>query len=128
MKVVFRHYSPNIGLEEQQANIYKKISGLSASANEIKERIKGENRDPRMIRYALTDEGKVLAYVQARDSPIRFGRTAISYPWALPECSESVKNKLFDELMTYLLQREKTKEKAREKTVLLRKKISEKIF
>ncbi len=110
MKVKYRHYEPDLGLEELQAKVYSEVSGLPTSAKEIKERIQGDKRDPKMIRYALTDEKEILAYVQARDSPIRLGRTAISYPWALQECPKEVQYRLFDDLVAYLRKRQNTKE------------------
>ncbi|MFX0092415.1 MAG: hypothetical protein ACFFBD_11680 [Candidatus Hodarchaeota archaeon] len=108
MKIVYRHYEPDQGLEEIQAKIYTEVSGLPATAAQIRER--NLRREPETTRYALTEEGEPLAYVTARDSGSHVGRTYIGYPWALPGCPSEVQEKIFDELFAYLRKREKTLE------------------
>lgn len=65
MKAVSRYYEPNQGLEELQAKIYPENSGHPATAVQIRERFKVEKRDLKTVHYALTDDGKPLAYVQS---------------------------------------------------------------
>lgn len=103
MKIIYQHYSPDRGLENQQADVYMKASGLPADAEEIKRRFKGEKRDPQSARYALTEEGQLLAYVQVSKWVARPGTYIISYPWAVPECPPEVKEQIFDELLAWLV-------------------------
>ena len=63
-----------------------------------------------MTRYALTADGKPLAYITSRDSTSQKGRTYIGYPWALPGAPEEVQATLFDELYAYLKKRKETEE------------------
>lgn len=102
MKLIYRHYEPDQGLEEQQAKVYTEVSGLSTDAEEIKRRFKGEKRNPLSARYVLTEENKLLAYVQTSQWPARPGTYIISYPWALPDCPPKAQEKIFDELITWL--------------------------
>ncbi|MFX0092414.1 MAG: hypothetical protein ACFFBD_11675, partial [Candidatus Hodarchaeota archaeon] len=110
MKVIYRHYESDQGLEEIQAKIYTEVSGLPATAAQIRER--NLMQDPKMTRYALTEEGVPLAYVTARDAGSHDpeGRTYVGYPWVLPDCPFEVQEKIFDELFAYLRKREKTLE------------------
>ncbi|MFX0114517.1 MAG: hypothetical protein ACFFB3_08210 [Candidatus Hodarchaeota archaeon] len=110
MKVEYRYYEPDKGLEEQQAEIYSEISGNPATADEIKARYKQEKIDPKTVRYAIAEDGKVLAYCQARDYPSSgdVGETHIGYPWALPECPVEAQDKIFDDLLGYIKQRKET--------------------
>ncbi len=110
MKVVYRYYEPNQGLEEMQAKIYSEASGRPVSGEEIRARYKDQKKDPKTTLYALTETGEPLAYVQATDSTSHIGRTHISYPWALPACPVEVQEKIFDEVLEYLLQRVQTLE------------------
>ena len=107
MKVIYKHYEPNQGLEELQAKIFSKVSGQPASAKEIKAKYKDQKKDPKTILYALTEDGDPLAYVQATDSTSHKGRTHISYPWALAVCPLEIQEKIFDEVLAYLLKQEK---------------------
>ncbi|UCE10299.1 MAG: hypothetical protein JSW61_15215 [Candidatus Thorarchaeota archaeon] len=108
MKVVYRNYEPDQGLDEIQAEIYTSMSGLPARADQIRGR--NTSRAPEMTRYAFTEDGKPLAFITARDSTSDTGRTYIGYPWAFPECPEEVREKLFSEHMKFLKEREETKE------------------
>lgn len=110
MKVIYRHYEPDQGLENLQAKIYSEVTGRPASGEDIKARYKDQEKDPKTTLYALTEDGAPLAYVQATDSTSHIGRTHISYPWALPACSVEVQEKIFDEVLTYLQQRKQTLE------------------
>ncbi|MFX0050845.1 MAG: hypothetical protein ACFE8U_06065 [Candidatus Hermodarchaeota archaeon] len=102
MKVIYRYYEPNQGLEEQQAKVYAEVSGLPADAEEIKRRFKGEKRDPQSARYVLTEDAQLLAYVQTSKWVARPGTYIISYPWALPECPPEAQERIFDELLIWL--------------------------
>ena len=103
MKVVYRYYQPSQGLEEIQAKIYTTVSGLPATAEEI--RAQNMKKDPKTTRYALTADGVPLAYVSSRDSRSHVGRRYISYPWALPDCPVAVQERIFDDLLAYIKQR-----------------------
>ncbi|UCG89587.1 MAG: hypothetical protein JSU57_03690 [Candidatus Heimdallarchaeota archaeon] len=102
MKLIYRHYEPNQGLEEQQAKVYTEVSGLPADAEEIKQRFKGEKRDPLSARYVLTEDNRLLAYVQTSKWVARPGTYIISYPWASPDCPPKAQEKIFDELVAWL--------------------------
>ena len=67
-------------------------------------------KDLKTTRYALTEDGEPLAYVQATNSTSQVGRTHISYPWAMPSCPVEVQEKIFDDLLAYLKQRKETLE------------------
>jgi hypothetical protein len=109
MSFEYRYYAPNQGLEEQQAKVYNEAAKppIPATGKAIQERYELENVDPKTIRYAMTADGTMLAYCQARDYPA-LGETHIGYPWALPKCPPDVQEKLFDDLLAYLREREKT--------------------
>jgi hypothetical protein len=76
-----------------------------------------------MTRYALTEDGEPLAYVTARDSSSGEGRTYIGYPWKMPDCPEEVQLKIFDELLSFLEERDETKEIGT--TIITRSKLRE---
>ncbi|MHA1906889.1 MAG: hypothetical protein ACW98Y_06320 [Candidatus Thorarchaeota archaeon] len=122
MKVVYKNYEKDQGLDEIQAKIYAEASGLPATAEEIKAR--NIERDQKMTRYALTDDGSPLAYVTCRDSSSEEGRTYIGYPWKLSDCPKEAQKKLFDEQLDYLKNREETKSIG--STVVMGSKIAEK--
>ena len=81
MKVVYKNYEPDQGLDELQAKIFTEASGLPATADEI--RARNTQRDSKMTLYALTEDGNPLGYVTCRDSTSEEGRTYISFPWKL---------------------------------------------
>jgi hypothetical protein len=122
LKVVYRHWEPDQGLEETQAKIYTEASGLPARAEEI--RVRNMTRDPKMTRYALTEAGEPLAYITSRDSSSERGRMYIGYPWAMPGTPTEVQEKLFDEVYSYLKKQKGTEEIAT--TVVYTAKIAEK--
>ncbi len=107
MKIVYKQWKPDEGLEELQAKIYSTISGLPATAEQIRER--NMSRSPEMTRYALTKDGKPLAYTTARDSTSDPGVTYIGYPWAMKGCPKEVQEKIFNELFEYLKGRRETR-------------------
>ena len=108
MKVKYTVWEPDKGLEDIQAKIFSHASGIPERAEVIRQR--NLQRAPEMTRYALTEDGKPLAYVTARDSSSEEGRTYIGYPWKMPDCPEEVQSKIFDEHLAYLEKREATKE------------------
>ncbi|MHA1964504.1 MAG: hypothetical protein ACXACG_01455 [Candidatus Thorarchaeota archaeon] len=108
MKVKYTVWEPDNGLEDVQAKIFSHASGIPERAEVIRER--NLQRAPEMTRYALTKEGEPLAYVTARDSSSEEGRTYIGYPWTMPDCPPEAQKKIFKDMMTYLDEREETKE------------------
>jgi hypothetical protein len=122
LKVVYRHWEPDQGLEEIQAKIYSKASGLPARAEQI--RARNLSRDPKMTRYALTEDGEPLAYITSRDSSSERGRVYIGYPWTMPAAPTEVQETLFDELFGFLKKRKNTEEIAT--TVVFTAKIADK--
>ena len=108
MKVKYTVWEPDKGLEDIQAKIFSTASGIPERAEVIRQR--NLQRAPEMTRYALTEDGEPLAYVTARDSSSGEGRTYIGYPWTMPGCPAKVQLKIFDELFSYLQNREETKE------------------
>ena len=108
MKVKYTVWEPDKGLEDIQAKIFSHASGIPERAEIIRQR--NLQRAPEMTRYALTEDGEPLAYVTARDSSSGEGRTYIGYPWTMPGCPEDVQLKIFDELLSYLEDREETRE------------------
>ncbi len=108
MKIKYTVWEPDKGLEDIQAEIFSHASGIPERADIIRQR--NLQRAPEMTRYALTEDGKPLAYVTARDSSSGEGRTYIGYPWTMPDCPEKVQLKIFDELLSYLEEREETTE------------------
>jgi hypothetical protein len=121
MKVVYKKWEPDQGLEDIQARIFSEASGIPERAALIRQR--NLERAPEMTRYALTEDGEPLAYVTARDSSSGEGRTYIGFPWKMPNCPEEVQLKLFDELLSYLQDREETKEIGT--TIITRSKLRE---
>ena len=102
MKVVYKNWEQDQGLEEIQAKIYTEVSGLPtrATAEEITER--NNNRGPEMTRYALTESGAPLAYVTSNIDEDEPWEALIGYPWAMPECPSEVQEKLFNDQIGYL--------------------------
>ena len=100
MQVTFKYYEPNKGYEEYQAKVFSDSTGIKVTPKEIEERIKHEKRDPKLIRYAFTEEEEFLGYCQASWD----GKDAISigYPWVTPNCPPEVQHQLFDELLEYI--------------------------
>ncbi len=108
MDIVYKVWESDQGLEDIQAKIFSEASGIPERADIIRQR--NLQRAPEMTRYALTKDGEPLAYVTARDSSSGEGRTYIGYPWGMPGCPEEAQLKIFDELLSYLDEREETKE------------------
>jgi hypothetical protein len=109
MNVEYKYYEKNQNLEEVQAQIFneamKKYGGNTATAEQIRNRLSIEGFDNKSVRYAFTQDKKPLAYIQTRvDTQNK--RTFIGYPWALSDCPQDVQEKMFDEMLAYLKQRD----------------------
>ena len=100
MNIIYKKWESGKGLEEIQANIYAEVSGLPARAEQIGPRNDERGRDA--TRYALTEEGKPLAYVTSSTSNDEPWRGFIGYPWSLSNCPAETKDKLFDDLLEHL--------------------------
>ncbi|MHA2296451.1 MAG: hypothetical protein ACXAEU_00575 [Candidatus Hodarchaeales archaeon] len=107
MKVTYRHYEPDKGLEELQARIYNDMlrrnpgtAFAAVTAEQIKKRFIGENKGPEGAKYALKEDGSPLAYIQTSmgGNPTQ---TWIGYPWAMEDCPAEVQEKLFEEMLEY---------------------------
>lgn len=104
MKIEYKYYGPNQGLEGLQAKLYNEASGQSTTEKELEEIHK--SRDPKMMRYALTSEEKLLNIVTARKSKSQPERVYINYPCAVSECATEVQETIFNELNIYLTNKE----------------------
>lgn len=100
MKVQYKKWESGKGLEEIQATIYTEVSGLPARAEQIGPR--NDERGVEATRYALTEDGKPLAYVTSSTSQDEPWRGFIGYPWSLKECPAEIKDKIFDELLDHV--------------------------
>ncbi|MHA2296354.1 MAG: hypothetical protein ACXAEU_11955 [Candidatus Hodarchaeales archaeon] len=105
MKVIYRYYESDKGLEEIQAKIYNyelkrspKSNDDEVTAESIKQRFIDEKKDPKFVRYAFTEDGNPLAYIQAS---IRAKQTFIGYPWSMDSCPAEVQDKLYSEMLAY---------------------------
>jgi hypothetical protein len=108
MKIKYRHYKPDQGLEEIRAKIYTNATGLPANADQI--RIQAEGRDPKLMRFAFSDEGKPLAYISASGGEFEPWSIGMGYPWALPGCPKEAQDKIFEDLFEYLKRQKKIQE------------------
>ncbi|PWI46751.1 hypothetical protein CEE45_15290 [Candidatus Heimdallarchaeota archaeon B3_Heim] len=111
MKVIYRYYESDQGLEELQAQIYNdeherspKSAFGKATADQIKQRYINEKKDRLGVRYALDEEGNPLAYIQTTfsESP---PQTWIGYPWAMEHCPVEVQTFLYDEMLDYVMKK-----------------------
>ena len=104
MKVNYKKWEPGQGLEEIQATIYTEVSGLPARAEQIGPR--NDERGSDATHYALTEDGKPLAYVTSSTSNDEPSRGFIGYPWSLKDCPAEAKDKIFNELMDHIYSKE----------------------
>ncbi len=100
MKVEYKKWESGQGLEEIQAQIYTEVSGLPARAEQIGPR--NDDRGKEATRYALTEDGKPLAYITSATDSDEPWRGFIGYPWSLKDCPREVKDKLFDDLLAHI--------------------------
>jgi len=100
MKVQYKKWESGQGLEEIQAQIYTEVSGLPARAEQIGPR--NDDRGADATRYALTEDGKPLAYVTSVTGGDEPWRGFIGYPWSVKNCPREVKDKLFAELLDHI--------------------------
>ncbi|PWI47817.1 hypothetical protein CEE45_09910 [Candidatus Heimdallarchaeota archaeon B3_Heim] len=119
MEVEYRKFQPNEGLEEIQAEIYvnaqKRIPDRDypvPTVEEVVQQIKTRNEtdapDVNAIRYALTKDSKPLAYVQSHITN-RYNATEVSFPHAMENCPTEVQDKLFQDVVDYVVDRDKDK-------------------
>jgi hypothetical protein len=106
MNVIYKTYEPDSGFDEYQAQIYNnhlkrnpQTSFKTVTAAKIKERVAFEKKDPKLIRYALREDGTPLAYIQAS---IDGKTTWIGYPWAFEACPKEIQEKLYQDLFAYI--------------------------
>lgn len=111
MNIRYQNWEPNKGLEEKQAEIYNQNNPRPqpVTAQQIIDRYKQEKIDPKTISYAFSEKDELLAYIQARDY-LQIKETHLGYPWATTNCSAEVQDKLFDEMLDYVKQRDEAKE------------------
>ncbi|MFX0185454.1 MAG: hypothetical protein ACFE95_20415 [Candidatus Hodarchaeota archaeon] len=110
MKVKYQYWKPKQGLEEKQAKVYNKNNPDNpqpVTAQQIIERYKLEAIDPKTVQYAFSEDGELLAYIQARDYQ-NVEETHIGYPWAGEKCPKEVQDRLFNEMLQYIKQRKET--------------------
>lgn len=100
MKVQYKKWESGKGLEDIQAKIYTEVSGLQARAEQIAPR--NDDRGSDATRYALTEDGKPLAYVTSATGGDEPWRGFIGYPWSMKDCPSEVKDKIFDELLDHV--------------------------
>ena len=96
----YEYYSPNKGYEEIQAHIFNTNTNEGVIAKDLEKKFHKTKKDPKLMRYAFSAEGKPLAYIQA--SQVSSSVYYLGYPWCLPECPSSVQDKLFDDMLEYL--------------------------
>ncbi|PWI47164.1 hypothetical protein CEE45_13185 [Candidatus Heimdallarchaeota archaeon B3_Heim] len=89
-----------MGFERIQADLFNSNTGSNVSAVDIEQKIIKNKKDPRLLRYAFTDENKPLAYIQA--SQVSSKVFYLGYPWCTADCSPDVQNKLFSDMLVYL--------------------------
>ena len=107
MKITYRFYEPDQGLEEVQAKIYNEVLNRSpdsafgeVTSEQIKQRYLTEKKDPQGVRYAFDEEGNPLAYIQTTINKTP-PQTWIGYPWGTEKCPIEVKEVLFSEMLEY---------------------------
>ena len=100
MKIVYKNWEPDQGLEDAQEKIYTTVSGLAAQAEQI--RARNIERGNEATKYALTKEGEPLAYVTSYEYRDDTNRVGIGYPWSMEDCPTEAKEKIFNELMEHL--------------------------
>lgn len=100
MKVQYKKWESGKGLDEIQATIYEEVSGLPARGELIAAR--NDERGTDATRYALTEDGKPLAYVTSANDTDEPTRGFIGYPWSMKDCPVEAKDKIFNELMDHI--------------------------
>ena len=100
MEIKYHFWEKGKGYEEHQAEIYNKNNPgpNPVTAKDIIDRYERENIDPKTVMYAFAADGKMLAYIQARDYP-EPKQTHIGYPWRVNDCPGEVQDKLFDDML-----------------------------
>lgn len=106
MNVEYRYWEPNKGYEKYQVDLYKVTNPQArVTAEDVVTRYANEKIDPKTVRYAFNEKNEMIAYCQARDYP-EPKQTHIGPAHAIKDCPEEVREKLFNELLVYLKERE----------------------
>ncbi len=108
MKVKYTKWEDEKGLEEIQAKIYTEASGLPARPDEIRHRNNDRGADSTL--YALTEDGKPLAYVTSYRYDDGTDRAGIGYPWTMKDCPKEAQEKIFEDLLGHLKSQDDIKE------------------
>ncbi|MFW9853515.1 MAG: hypothetical protein ACFFFG_00545 [Candidatus Thorarchaeota archaeon] len=98
----YRHYEPNKGYEELQAQIYNDANPANyppATADQIIKRYQEEGIDPRMVRYAFEGDN-MIAYIQARKRS-SVNEVHLSFPWGRKGCPTEIQDKLFNDMLNF---------------------------
>ncbi|MHA1137291.1 MAG: hypothetical protein ACTSSE_12470 [Candidatus Thorarchaeota archaeon] len=106
MKVQYKNWESGKGLEEIQAKIYTEVSGIPVNPEQIGPR--NDERGTDATRYAFTKEGEPLVYITSDIVDADNGRVLVGYPWSLPECPIEVKDKLLNDMIDHLKNKEGT--------------------
>jgi SOS response regulatory protein OraA/RecX len=106
MKVIYKNWEKDQGLEEIQAKIYTGVSGLPTRATAEEIAARNNRRGPEMTHYALTENGEPLAYITSNIDDDEPWEALIGYPWAMPECPPEVQEKIFNDQLNHLKRKE----------------------
>ncbi len=98
--IEYTFYESGKGFERVQADLFNSNTRSNVSAEDIEQKIIRNKKDPRLLRYAFTEENKPLAYIQA--SQVSSTIYYLGYPWCTTDCPPSVQEKLFSDMLTYL--------------------------
>jgi len=96
----YEFYSPNKGYEEIQAKIFNINTNNKVTAEDIERKITKGKKNPKLLRYAFSAEGKPLAYIQA--SQVSSSVYYLGYPWCVADCPSHVQEKLFTDMLDFL--------------------------
>ncbi|MHA1976601.1 MAG: hypothetical protein ACW98F_07770 [Candidatus Hodarchaeales archaeon] len=99
-KVAYKFYESGLGYERKQADLFNSNTGSDVRAEDLEQKIIREKKDPRLLRFAFTEENKALAYIQA--SQVSSTIYYLGYPWCTAECPPDVQDKLFSDMLAYL--------------------------
>ncbi len=106
MKIKYKNWESGKKYEEYQAKIYTEVSGIPVNAEQIGPR--NDQRGAEATRYAFTEEGAPLAYITSDVVDADLGRVLVGYPWSLPGCPTEVKDKLLNDMIDHLKNKEGT--------------------
>jgi hypothetical protein len=107
MKVEYKNWESGKKYEEVQARIYTEVSGIPANPEQIGPRNDGRGADA--TRYAFTKDGEPLAYITSDVVDENQGRVLVGYPWSLPGCPVEIKDKLLNDMIDHVKNKEGTR-------------------